>query len=350
MGWTVAELAAKVGGVVEGDGAATLVSLAGLREAQSGDLSFLSNPRYAGQMGRTQATAVLVNGAWSGQCAATLIRVDSADRAFAEAARLLSPSPVEPPAGIHPTAVIADGVEMAPGVSVGPHCVLEPGVKIGAGTALWALCFVGRDSVIGAGCRFYPLVSLREHTRIGDRVIIHNGAVIGSDGFGYVLEGEAWRKIPQVGRVEIGNDVEIGANVTIDRARFGRTVIGAGAKLDNLVQIAHNVRVGEHVAMAAQVGVAGSTVIGRGVRMGGQSGVAGHLVVGDRANVAGQAGVTKDVPPGMAVSGYPAAPHDEARRLHAMVARLPQLREHVAAIEERLQKLERLGAEGKREP
>ncbi len=347
MAWTVAELAAKLGGTVEGDGGATVANLAGLREAQPGDLSFLSNPRYAGQMAATVATAVLVNNDWSGPCRATLIRVANADHAFADAARWLSPPPAEPPNGIHPTAVIAEGVELGPGVSVGPHCVIESGVKIGADTVLWALCFVGHGTSIGAQGRLYPMVSIREYSRIGDRVIVHNGAVIGSDGFGYVRAGEAWRKIPQVGHVEIGDDVEIGANVTIDRARFGRTVIGNGVKLDNLVQIAHNVRIGDHTAMAAQVGIAGSTVVGRGVMMGGQAGVSGHLVVGDRVNVGAQAAVTKDVPPDITVSGYPAAPHNEARRLHAMVARLPQLRERVVAIEERLRQLETSGGEGK---
>jgi UDP-3-O-[3-hydroxymyristoyl] glucosamine N-acyltransferase len=191
-------------------------------------------------------------------------------------------------------------------------------------------------------------VTVREHSVLGDRCVVHCGAVIGSDGFGYTRKGMAWEKIPQTGTVEIGNDVEIGANATIDRARFGRTVIEDGVKLDNLVQIAHNVRVGAHTAMAAFCGVAGSTVLGKGCQLGGQVGVGGHLTVGDGVVAAAKSGITKDAKPNSVLFGMPAADADKARRLHAMVARLPALKERLAELAGRVDALEaRLSGDGR---
>ncbi|MBA4389245.1 MAG: UDP-3-O-(3-hydroxymyristoyl)glucosamine N-acyltransferase, partial [Verrucomicrobia bacterium] len=263
MALTVSEIAARVGGSVEGDGSALIRGVAGLQEAAQGDLTFLTNPKYASAVESTGASAVIVNEGWTGKSRCAVIRVKNADMAFTIAAVLLAPKPVEFKPGIHPTAVIAGNVQLGRDVSIGPHCVIEEGARIGDRTVLVAGCYVGHGSVIGSDCRLYPLASLREHVRIGDRAIIHNGAVIGSDGFGYYKEGVAWKKIPQVGVVEVGDDVEIGANVTVDRARFGRTVIGNGVKIDNLVQVAHNVRIGDNTAMAAQVGISGSTIVGR---------------------------------------------------------------------------------------
>lgn len=337
----VAEIAEKLGGVLEGDGAAEITGLAGIQEARAGDITFLANPRYASAVARTKATAIIVDKDWTGSCQCAVIRVKSADRAFAVAASMLGPRPVEHEPGVHPTAVIADDVELSKDVSVGPYCVLEAGVKVGDRSVLCAGCYLGHATVLGKDCKLYPHVSTRERTRIGDRVIIHNGAVIGSDGFGYVREGDAWKKIPQVGVVEIGDDVEIGANVTIDRARFGKTVIGNGVKIDNLVQVAHNVRIGDNTAMAAQTGISGSVTVGRNVQFGGQAGVMGHLTIGDNSVVGGQAGVLKDVAPGTFVSGYPAMPHDKARKMHAHVMRLPELKKKIAEIEKRISQLEK---------
>jgi len=338
---TVAEIAVQVDGVVEGGASLEIRGLTGINEAQPGDITFLSNPRYAGAASVTRASAIVVNEDWKGSCPCTVVRVKNADKAFARIAVLLGPKPPKYKPGIHPSAIVADGVELGKDVTIGPYCVLEPGVKIGDRTLLCAGCYLGHGTRVGKDCRFYPHVTTREGTVIGDRVIIHNGAVIGSDGFGYVNEGGKWTKIPQVGIVVVGDDVEIGANVTVDRARFGKTVIGNGVKIDNLVQIAHNVKVGDNTAMAAQVGVSGSTVIGKNVQLGGQAGVAGHLNIGDNAVVAGQAGVTKDVQAATFVSGYPAMPHDKAKKMHAHVMLLPDLKEKVAQIEKRVAGLEK---------
>jgi len=341
MVMTVAEIARRVQGAVEGDGSATVTGLAGLEEARPGDLTFLSNPRYASAVAATKASAVIVAESWTGSCSGALIRVKNPDRAFAMAAALMAPPAPQAEPGVHRTAVVAPGVELGRDVAVGPCCVLEDGVRIGDRTQLSAGCYVGHESVIGKDGRLYPHVSIRERVKIGDRVILHNGVVVGSDGFGYARVGEKWEKIPQVGTVEIGDDVEIGANAAIDRARFGKTVIASGVKIDNLVQVAHNVRIGENTAIAAQAGISGSTQIGRNAQLGGQAGLAGHIAVGDGAIVGAQAGVTKDVAPGTFVSGYPAMPHDKAKEMHAHLMRLPHLKKRVADLEQRLSDLEK---------
>ena len=210
MRLTVAEIARRLGGRVEGDGALEISGVAGLEEARKGQISFLSNPRYAAAMKTTAASAVVVAEEWRGAANAALIRVKNADAAFAQAVSWLAKSPVTFKPGVHPTAVIAEGVALGRDVSVGPCCVLEPGVKVGDRTILGACCYLGHEAIVGDDCRFHPHVTVREYARIGNRAIIHNGAVIGSDGFGYVKEGRRWKKIPQVGTVVIGDDVEIG--------------------------------------------------------------------------------------------------------------------------------------------
>ena len=335
-----AELAEKLGGELEGDGSVEITDLAGLNDAKTGDLTFLSNPRYASAVADTKASAIVVGDKWEGQAPCPSIKVSNPDKAFAMAASLLGPKVSPPAVGVHPNAVVADDADLGDDVSVGPCAVIDSGVKLGARTVIGANCFIGSDTVIGEDCRFYPQSSTREGTVIGDRVMVHNGAVIGSDGFGNYREDGAWKKIPQVGIVEVGNDVEIGANVTIDRARFGKTIIGNGVKLDNLVQIAHNVKIGDNTAMAAQSGISGSTVIGKDVMLGGQAGVAGHLEVGDGSVVGAQAGVTKGVAGASFVSGYPAMPHKEAAKRHAHVARIPELKKKVRDLEKRIEELE----------
>jgi len=337
MRLTVAEVAARLNGALDGEGGAAITGAAGIRDAQPGDLSFVANPRYAGDVARTRAGAVIVAADWKHPSPAALIRVANPDAAFAQAVAWFAPPPITPPPGVHSTAVIAETAVIGAEVSIGPYCVIEPGAKIGDRAVLFAGVYVGHEAVVGADARLYPHVSIRERCRIGDRTILHNGVVIGSDGFGYTVDAAGRReKIPQVGIVVVGEDVEIGANTTIDRARFGKTLIGRGAKIDNLVQIAHNVVIGEDAVIVAQVGIAGSTQIGAKAVLAGQAGVAGHLTVGDGAMVGGQAGVTKNVPAGAFVSGYPAAPHDKATKIHALLMRLPELKDRVAALEARL--------------
>lgn len=343
MKLTAAELARKLGSSVEGDGAVEVRGVAGVREAREGDVTFMANPRYAADVASTKASVVIVGRDWSKPCSApAVIRADDPDKAFAQIAMWFAPPPVVPVPGVHPTAVVAGNVQLGEGVSIGPHCVLEPGVRVGARTVIYAGCYLGHGVTVGDDGKLYPLVSVREHCVIGHRVIVHNGTVIGSDGFGYTVDKQGVRhKIPQIGIVVIGDDVEIGANVTIDRARFGKTRIGNGVKIDNLVQVAHNVSIGDHAVVVAQVGIAGSAEIGSHTILAGQAGVAGHIVVGDGCVVGGQSAVTKDVPPKTYVSGYPAMPHDKATRLHAHMMRLPELKKRVAELAARLEALEK---------
>ncbi len=337
------DIAAKLDAVLQGDGGIDITGVGALDDAQQGQVTFLANKKYAAAIAVTHASAVIVGDDWQGSAPCAIVKVKNPDRAFTVLASILAPAPAVFKPGIHKTAIIAEGTKIGSGVHIGANVVVEPGVIIGDDTIISANCYIGHNTVIGRSCKFYPLVSTRENVRIGDRAIIHNGAVIGSDGFGYYKEGEKWVKIPQLGIVEIGDDVEIGANVTIDRARFGKTVIANGVKLDNLIQIAHNVKIGENTAMAAQCGVAGSAKIGRNVQMAGQSAVAGHVTIGDNVIVGGKSGVTKDIAERQFIIGFPAVSHSIYKKQNALVANLPDLREKVHAIEQKLKQIEENG-------
>lgn len=342
--FTLASIAERVEGVLEGDGSVPVRGVAGLREAMEGDISFLANPRYARLVSETGAAAVLVAREYDEDAPCALIRVENPSAAFARISLLFAAPDPEYVPGVHPTAVVGDRVTLGKDVYVGPQCVVEEGASIGDRTQLIAHVYIGRNARIGADNRIYPNVTVREGTITGERVIIHSSAVIGSDGFGYDVDDKGVRtKIPQKGIVEIGNDAEIGAATTIDRARFGRTVIGRGVKIDNLAQIAHNVVIGDHAVIVSQVGISGSTVIGKHAILAGQTGVAGHLVIGDGVIAEGRSGITKDIPAGQMVYGYPAQPRARAARLHAHVQRLPELKERVAKLEARLKALEERG-------
>jgi UDP-3-O-[3-hydroxymyristoyl] glucosamine N-acyltransferase len=268
--------------------------------------------------------------------------VENSDQAFAHAAELFYEVPPAATPGVHPTAVVAENAQLGEGVSIGAHCTVEAGVVIGANTVISANCFIGYKTLIGANCLLYPLVSTREFSEIGDRVIIHNGSVIGSDGFGYAVQEDGSRtKIPQIGHVVVEDDVEIGANVAIDRARFGKTRIGKGTKIDNLVQIAHNVVIGEHSVMCGQAGISGSTTIGSRVIMAGQAGLAGHLNVGDGDIVGAQAGVMKDIPEREFVMGSPAMPHLQTKKMIANTILLPKLKDRIKQLEDALGELKK---------
>lgn len=340
----LSEVVEKTGGLLEGCGDADIRGVAGIIEAGAGDLSFIANPRYAPDAAVTKASAVIVSEDWSGVCPAFLIRTKNPDEAFAKAATLFYAPPPRPAVGIHPSALVAADAEIGENVSVGAFCLVESGAKIGAGTVIMPQCYIGRKVRLGQDCWLHPHVSLREEVIIGNRAIIHNGAVIGSDGFGYSVDSQGVRtKILQIGVVEIGDDVEIGANVTIDRARFGKTRIGHGVKIDNLVQIAHNVVIGDHSVLVAQSAVAGSTHIGRNVIIAGQAGLAGHIRVGDGAVVGATAAVSKDVEPGAYVLGIPAVPAGKFKRTQAGIMLLPKLKARVSELEDRIRKLEENG-------
>ncbi|MBM3252780.1 MAG: UDP-3-O-(3-hydroxymyristoyl)glucosamine N-acyltransferase [Candidatus Omnitrophica bacterium] len=336
---TVGDIAKLIDGEVVGDRSVVITDVCGIKEAKEGDITFIANPRYLPLIEMTKASCIITP---YEVCSAPkpIIRTENPSLAFARVISLLSPDIVRYPKGIHKTAVIGENVKLGRGVAIGPYCVIEDNVSIGDKTVLYAGVYVGHNTKIGQDCLIYPHVSIRENITIGSRVIIHSGTVIGSDGFGFVAVEGIHHKIPQVGVVVIEDDVEIGANVTIDRARFGKTQIGKSTKIDNLVQIAHNVIIGENSIIVAQAGISGSTTIGKNVTLAGQSGVAGHINIGDYAVVAGQAGVTKSIPPNTCVSGYPAKPHNQAKRINALIQRLPLIVKRIERLEKELKGLE----------
>ncbi len=335
---TVQDIATLVGGTVVGDGAKILTGFSGLKEAKPGDVSFLANAKYSADLGETKATAVLV--ASEQPTKAVQIVVANPDRAFGRIATTYGAPPMTLPRGVHPTAVIGERVKLGRDVAIGAYAVLGDGVTVGDNTTVFPHVFIGDDCAIGRDCVFYAQVAIRERCRVGDRVILHSGAVIGSDGFGYATVSGVHHKIPQVGVVVVEDDVEIGANAAIDRARFGRTRIGKGTKIDNLVQIAHNVETGQGCIVVAQVGVAGSTRLGNYVTLAGQCGVSGHLEIGDQAIVAGQSGVSKNVPAKAVVRGYPAQDMKTSQKQEVAIRRLPQTQETVKQLLVRVAELE----------
>jgi UDP-3-O-[3-hydroxymyristoyl] glucosamine N-acyltransferase len=329
--------------VPSGAGAIAVQGIASIEDAEPGEITFLSNSRYAKFLPETKAAAVIVPRGLTPPPGVRLLEVDDAYLAFVRILGLFdSRSRGDVAQGIHPSAVIAPDATLGENVSVGPCAVIGRSVTVGKDTVIGPGSVVMSGSRIGSGCLFYPNVTIMDGCSVGDRVIIHAGAVIGSDGFGFAPEGRTLRKIPQIGRVRIEDDVEIGACTCIDRAAFGETVIARGAKLDNLIQVAHNVKIGYSTVIASQTGISGSTTIGTGVKIGGQAGFAGHLTVGDGASVGAQGGVTKDVPPGEIVSGYPAKNHQQAMRLEAALRRLPDLLKTVKQQEQRIGELERI--------
>lgn len=334
------ELAKLIEGELVGDGDLEITGVAGIKEAREGDITFLANHKYETWLETTQASAVIMerNGRAVDRA---VIKNSDPYQAFLKVVQIFHGSHINAAKGIHPTCLIGEGVKVGEGVSLGPYVVIEDGSIIGDGAIVMAGGYIGAGSKIGSKALIYPNVTIRENSVLGDRVVIHSGTVIGSDGFGYAKDGDEYHKIPHVGNVVIEDDVEIGANVAIDRATVGTTLIKKGVKLDNLVHIAHNVVIDENSIVLAQVGIAGSTEIGKNVILAGQAGVNGHIKIGDNAKVGSQAGVTKSVPPDTSVSGYPAAPHAGAKRLHASLLRLPELLKRVKELEKRIEELEK---------
>jgi UDP-3-O-[3-hydroxymyristoyl] glucosamine N-acyltransferase len=336
---TLGELARRLECPVEGDPGIEILRVAKIETAGPGDVTFLANPKYAAALASTRASAVIA-AAGNGGAPCAVIQSATPYLTFARAAQALSPER-RPEPGVHPQAWVAADASVDPTASIGPFAAIGPGVRIGAGTIIHPHVVIGADSVVGPDCLVHAHVSIRERCQLGARVVVQNGAVIGSDGYGFAQRPDgSHEKIPQTAPVVIEDDVEIGANTTIDRPAVGETRIKAGTKIDNLVQIAHGVVLGRHVLLAAQVGIAGSTVVGDHVTFGGQVGVGGHLTIGDRVKAVGQSGITNSVDAGEFVSGYPAIPNNEWRRSSAVFRKLPAMRRQLKDLEARLQKIE----------
>ena len=323
------------GGELIGDPALKITGAASLAEATSGEISFFVNRKYVGLLRKTRASAVFVPLDFGEQITAAEIRVSNPAKTFEQVVLKLAPKPITLAPGIHPSAIVDPGAQLGERVSIQPHAVIEAGAKIGDDSIIGAGTYIGHETIIGSACLIYPRVTVRERTRIGSRVIIHSGAVIGADGFGFEMVDERHEKIQQLGIVQIDDDVEIGANTTVDRARFGRTWIQEGAKIDNLVQVAHNVVIGKNTVIAAQTGIAGSVQIGQRVLIGGQAGIIGHIEIGDNTAIGAQSGISKNISGG-AWWASPAVPLAEAKQQIAWVRRLGKLFERVKQIEKKL--------------
>ena len=343
MSKTLKEIAAFVSGELLGDGAVSISGINGIREAGNGELAFIISSKDEALIDSTKASCVIVPKDVKGPFNKPLIKVKNPSIAFSRIIEYVNPDNIPHPKGIHETAVISKSAILGKNVSVGPYVIIADKVSIGDNTVIYPFSYVGKNSKLGNGCVIYPHVVIRESISIGNRVIIHPSSVIGSDGFGYDTQKDGTHfKIPQMGTVVIEDDVEIGACVTIDRARFNKTVIGTGSKIDNLCQIAHNVIIGPHCLIAAQSGIAGSSVLGRNVVFGGQVGVADHVKLGDFVMAGGKTGILKSfLKPKTMVFGYPARPVDKARDLIACVGLLPKLFKRVGALEAKLKESEK---------
>jgi UDP-3-O-[3-hydroxymyristoyl] glucosamine N-acyltransferase len=335
---TLSDIARAVDGRLIGPPDLAVAGASSLAEARGRDLSYIEHDRHLPAAIRSKAAAFVVNRELTGLKRPQIVAAD-AKYAFVRIVQQFFTN-LYAARGVAAEVARGQDVQVGAGVSIWSFVTLGDRVRIGDRVTLYPGVFIGHDSVIGDDSILYPNVTVREHSSIGRRVIIHSGTVIGSDGFGYVQHGGRHHKVAQRGSVVVEDDVELGANVTVDRATYGQTLIKRGTKVDNLVQVAHNVRIGEHSLLVAQVGIAGSTTVGSGVMIGGQAGVADHLVIGDRVIIAARAAVNRSLTAGQIVSGAPAMPHDISIKAHAVIPRLPELRQHVRAVEQRVTALE----------
>ena len=336
MNFTASQIALLINGKIEGDANAAVNSFGKIEEAQRGQLAFLANPKYEDHLYSTQASVIIINEnlELKQNIGSTLIRVPDAYTAFATLLSKYQEMMTQQMNGIQQPSYIAETASYGENVFIGAFAYLGENVKIGNKTKIFPGVFLGDDVKIGNGTIIHPGVKIYKDCMIGDRVTIHAGAVIGSDGFGFAPQpDESFKKVPQIGNVVIENDVEIGANTTIDRATIGSTIIKAGAKLDNLIQVAHNVEIGNSTVIAAQTGISGSTKIGKGAMIGGQAGLAGHLHIGDGAKINAQSGVGKSIEAGKAVTGSPAHDYTAALRSQALSRHLPELEKRVKELE-----------------
>ncbi len=329
------EIAALVGGEVVGDRNTLITGVAGIKDAEKGDITFLANAKYLPFLTQTNASAVIMAADIETQAVAS-IRCAHPSQAFTKIVSYFTPPQTHAPIGVHPTAVIAEGVHLGDKVSIGAQAVIEKNAFVGDRTVIAAHSYVGPEARVGHDCFIHPHVTLREGVIVGHGVIIHSGSVIGSDGFGYESMEGVHIKIPQLGSVEIGDDVEIGANVCVDRGRFKNTRIGKGTKIDNLVQIAHNVIIGENCLVVSQAGISGSTQLGDRVIIAGQVGLVGHIELGDDVIVAARSGVTKSVPAKTVLLGEPAKPIQEQKKIFALISRLPEMFKDLAELKKKI--------------
>lgn len=337
MSYTLAVLAQRIGATVQGDSSVIITGIAPLQSAKLNQISFLDNSAYKKYLAETKASAVILSPQYAHMSPVATLIVDNPYLAYAKIAHLFAVSS-STSTGIHPTAVVDASAKIASSASIGPYCVIGPRVSIAEQTVIEAHCYIGEDTVIGTNCYIAPRVSIYKNTQVGNKVIIHSGAVIAADGFGYANEQGQWLKIPQLGGVEIKDEVEIGANTCIDRGALNNTIIGKGVKLDNLVQIAHNVVIGDYTAIAGCVGIAGSTKIGSYCMIGGATGISGHLEIADRVYLTGMSMVTQSIEqPGVYSSGTGILPN---KQWHKSVIRFKQFDKFVRKLHQLERSLE----------
>ncbi|MFQ6008294.1 MAG: UDP-3-O-(3-hydroxymyristoyl)glucosamine N-acyltransferase [Candidatus Zixiibacteriota bacterium] len=335
ISFTLGQIAAAVGGTIEGDGNVRITGAATIQAAAEGDIAFIANRRYLKYLHTTKASALVLD--LETECPAVpVLRHPNPYLAFAHVIDLLYPDLPQVEAGIAETAVVEPNVTIDETAAIGPLCHIRSGTSIGKGTQLVSSVFVGRHVSIGDDCLLYPGVRIMDDSKIGNNVIIHSSTVIGSDGFGFAESDQGLKKIKQIGWVEIEDDVEIGSNTSVDRGALGPTRIGRGTKIDNLVQIAHNVEIGQNSIIVSQVGISGSTKIGNGVMLAGQVGIVGHIEIGDGVRIGAQSGVSKSIPAGKTFFGYPAREIMETKRIEGALVRLPELLRRVRKLEQKL--------------
>lgn len=338
MAVTVKDIAELIKGELVGGGQIDITGVSGIEDAEAGEITFIESPKFKDCALKTKASCIIASFDIEG-LDKPVIKCKNPSLSITKIIESLFPYNINHPSGVSKCAHIGKNVKFGKSAAVGANAVIEDEASIGDGSVIYPLAYIGKGVSIGKNTIIYPNVTIRERISVGDNVIIHCGAVIGADGFGFIRDGAALRKIPQTGSVEIQDNVEIGACATIDRARFGKTVIGRGSKIDNLVQIAHNVKIGENSIIAAQAGVSGSVNIGSNVILGGQAGITDHVEIGDNVMVAAKGGITKSIPPNTIMSGIPARPHHLMKRLVAYIDNLPKMAERLDELEKKVKAL-----------